>query len=110
MADHEPKLTERDFRQWKMIGDFRARLEQLAQPHTEHPSWQDAKRKLQQAITRMTALSLLRSGLQSCTQSLNQQLLTRLHQFSKAELDKASGRCQSRNRDAGTCQAQVPPS
>lgn len=31
-----------------MIGDFRTRLEQLAQRYNAHPSWQNAKRKLQQ--------------------------------------------------------------
>lgn len=31
-----------------MIGDFRTRLESLAEHHSAHPSWQDAKRKLKQ--------------------------------------------------------------
>ena len=42
-----------------MIGDFRARLEQLAQCHIAHPSWQNAKRKLHQ----FDYLSLVLFGL-----------------------------------------------
>lgn len=48
MADEAPQLTERDLRQWKMVGDFRTSLGQLAERYSHHPSWQDAKRKLQQ--------------------------------------------------------------
>jgi hypothetical protein len=41
-------LTEKDLRQWKLIADFRARLEAQAKGHPGHPSWQDRKRRLEQ--------------------------------------------------------------
>jgi len=48
VADDAPKLSEKDLRQWKLIADFRSRLEAQAKEHPEHPSWQDRKRLLQQ--------------------------------------------------------------
>ena len=48
MAGDAPQLTEKDFRQWKLIRDFRARLAALAQGRAHHRSWQDIQRKLQQ--------------------------------------------------------------
>lgn len=48
MATAAPQLTEKDFRQWKLIGDFRARLAQAASGQTPHPSWEKTNRKLQQ--------------------------------------------------------------
>jgi hypothetical protein len=41
-------LTERDLRQWKLIADFRSRLEAAAKGRSHHPAWQDPRRKLQQ--------------------------------------------------------------
>jgi hypothetical protein len=43
-----PKLSEQDLQQWKLIADFRARLEAQARSLPAHPSWQDPKRHLQQ--------------------------------------------------------------
>jgi hypothetical protein len=43
-----PQLTERDFRQWKLIRDFRTRLAQAALDQTPHPSWAHTNRTLQQ--------------------------------------------------------------
>lgn len=43
-----PQLTEKDFRQWKLIRDFRARLAQAAPGQAPHPSWENTNRKLQQ--------------------------------------------------------------
>jgi len=43
-----PQFTQDDLRQWKLIADFRARLEALAQDQPQHPAWQDKRRKLQQ--------------------------------------------------------------
>jgi hypothetical protein len=42
------QLSERDLKQWKLIGEFRERLEELGKDHPEHPGWQDRRRKLQQ--------------------------------------------------------------
>lgn len=46
MSDGAPKLTASEFRQWKLITDFRARLEAQG-PAPEHPSW--TQRRLQQS-------------------------------------------------------------
>jgi Transposase DDE domain len=43
-----PQLSERDLRQWKLIADFRQRLEAEAPNHSAHPSWADRRRKLHQ--------------------------------------------------------------
>lgn len=43
-----PKISERDLRQWKLIADFRGRLEALAKEYRQHPAWQDKRRKLAQ--------------------------------------------------------------
>jgi hypothetical protein len=43
-----PQVSEKDFRQWKLLRDFRARLAQAAQGQAPHPSWQNTNRKLQQ--------------------------------------------------------------
>lgn len=48
MAGDAPQLTEKDFRHWKLIRDFRARLDAAAQRHNPDRSWQDPQRKLQQ--------------------------------------------------------------
>ena len=48
MATAAPQLTERDFRQWKLIRDFRARLAQAAPGPAPHASWENVNRKLQQ--------------------------------------------------------------
>lgn len=48
MAAVTPQLSEKDFRQWKLIGNFRARLAQAAQGQHAHASWEDINRKLQQ--------------------------------------------------------------
>ncbi len=49
MARPAPKLTEKDFRQWKLLDDFRVRLKDLLQASPpRHPSWRDPKRKLEQ--------------------------------------------------------------
>ena len=46
MASDAPKLTTRELRQWKLIADFRARLEAQSPRPVEHPGWQ--QRQLQQ--------------------------------------------------------------
>jgi len=43
-----PKFSEKDLRQWKLIADFRARLEAQAKDYPHHPSWQDRQRRLEQ--------------------------------------------------------------
>jgi hypothetical protein len=49
VARSVPKLTEKDFRQWKLLDDFRARLKALLQAAPPaHRSWSDPKRKLEQ--------------------------------------------------------------
>lgn len=48
MSQPAPQFTQDDLRQWKLIADFRARLEALAQDQPQHPAWQDKRRKLQQ--------------------------------------------------------------
>jgi len=48
VSNPAPKFRENDLRQWKLIADFRARLEAIAQDHPHHPAWQDKRRKLQQ--------------------------------------------------------------
>ena len=42
------KFSQDDLRQWKLIADFRARLEAIARDHRHHPAWQDKRRKLLQ--------------------------------------------------------------
>lgn len=49
MASDAPKLNEKELRQWKLIADFRARLEMMIGARPAHPSWEDTKRQLQQA-------------------------------------------------------------
>lgn len=48
MASHAPQLGEKDLRQWKLIADFRSRLEAHAKDQPQHPSWQQRQRQLQQ--------------------------------------------------------------
>lgn len=48
MAKDEPELTEKALRQWKLIADFRSRLEKQAKDQLEHPSWQQRQRRLEQ--------------------------------------------------------------
>lgn len=48
MSSPAPKFSQNDLRQWKLIADFRARLEAIAKDHAHHPAWQDKRRKLQQ--------------------------------------------------------------
>lgn len=48
MSNPAPKFSQNDLRQWKLIADFRARLEAIARDHPQHPAWQDKRRKLQQ--------------------------------------------------------------
>ena len=48
MSQPAPQFSQDDLRQWKLIADFRARLETLAQDQPQHPAWQDKRRKLQQ--------------------------------------------------------------
>jgi hypothetical protein len=43
-----PGLTEKDFRQWKLLRDFRARLARAAPVQAPHPSWENTNRQLQQ--------------------------------------------------------------
>jgi hypothetical protein len=43
-----PNLTEKDLQQWKLIADFRARLEAQAKGRPGHRSWQERKRRLEQ--------------------------------------------------------------
>jgi len=43
-----PQFSPNELRQWKLIADFRARLEAVAKDQTHHPTWQDKRRKLQQ--------------------------------------------------------------
>lgn len=48
MSNPAPKFSQNDLRQWKLIADFRARLEAIAKDHAHHSAWQDKRRKLQQ--------------------------------------------------------------
>jgi hypothetical protein len=48
VPDDAPKLSESDLRQWKLIADFRKRLEVHAKDHPHHPAWQNPQRRLQQ--------------------------------------------------------------
>ena len=48
MVGSAPNLTEKDLQQWKLIADFRARLEAQAKDLPEHRSWQERKRRLEQ--------------------------------------------------------------
>jgi hypothetical protein len=48
VSNPAPKFSQNDLRQWKLIADFRARLEAIAKDHRHHPAWQDKRRKLQQ--------------------------------------------------------------
>jgi len=41
-------VHERDLQRWKLIADFRSRLEKLAQDHPQDPRWQDRRRLLHQ--------------------------------------------------------------
>jgi len=48
VSNPAPKFSQNDLRQWKLIADFRARLEAIAKDHAHHSAWQDKRRKLQQ--------------------------------------------------------------
>ena len=48
MAKPAPELTEKDFRHWKLLDDFRGRLAALLQTSPQHPSWKHHNRKLEQ--------------------------------------------------------------
>jgi DnaJ-domain-containing protein 1 len=48
VSESAPQFSQNDLRQWKLIADFRARLEALAQAQPHHPAWEDKRRKLQQ--------------------------------------------------------------
>lgn len=43
-----PNPTDANFQNWKLIRDFRARVEQSAASHPQHPSWKDKRRRLTQ--------------------------------------------------------------
>lgn len=49
MASDVPTFTEKDLKQWKLITDFRTRLEAFTNERLGHPSWEDRRRLLQQA-------------------------------------------------------------
>jgi hypothetical protein len=48
VSEAAPKFSQNDLRQWKLIADFRRRLEAISKDHRHHPAWQDKRRKLQQ--------------------------------------------------------------
>lgn len=48
MADDAPTFNAKELRQWKLIADFRARLEDQLPGLAQHPSWEDPKRRLKQ--------------------------------------------------------------
>lgn len=48
MPKHALPFSEKDLQQWKLIADFRQRLESLVAQHKHHPAWQDKRRKLKQ--------------------------------------------------------------
>ena len=48
MPNDAPKVTEKDLQQWKLITQFRARLEMQARGQRRHRSWDERKRRLQQ--------------------------------------------------------------
>jgi hypothetical protein len=48
VADDAPKLTEKELKQWKLIADFRARMEAQSPESAQHPAWQNDKRLLKQ--------------------------------------------------------------
>jgi hypothetical protein len=79
------QLTEKDFRQWKLIGDFRSRLSALAQGGAHHRSWQETQRKLQQfdylslflfALVNPTLKSMRAICAASQTERLQQEVCT----------------------------------
>lgn len=47
MAGDAPKLNEKELKQWKLVADFRARLEPLIKAQPGHPTWKDPERLLQ---------------------------------------------------------------
>ena len=59
MPSDAPAPTEKNLQQWKLIRDFRARLEQHVKSQSAHPSWDHPNRSLQQ----FDYLSLLLFGL-----------------------------------------------
>jgi hypothetical protein len=59
VADAAPTIREEDLRQWKLLEDFRQRLEPFMERHPSHRSWEDPKRKLPQ----LDYLSLFLCGL-----------------------------------------------
>lgn len=48
MSEQTCQFSEKDLRQWKLIANFRKRLEVLAHQRPQHPAWQDKRRKLKQ--------------------------------------------------------------
>ena len=49
MAGDAPTLTGKELKQWKLIADFRARLERELEGQGQHPSWEHPNRTFQQA-------------------------------------------------------------
>ena len=48
MPKHALQFSEKDLQQWKLVADFRSRLEAFAKERQHHPAWQDKRRRLQQ--------------------------------------------------------------
>lgn len=48
MSEPPCPFSETDLQQWKLIADFRRRLEAFAKQRRHHPAWQDKRRRLQQ--------------------------------------------------------------
>jgi hypothetical protein len=86
VASDAPKFTEKDLQQWKLIADFRTRLEAQAKGQPSHPSWQARKRRLQQfdylslfllALVNPVLKSLRAVGSASQLQRVQQEVCTR---------------------------------
>jgi hypothetical protein len=48
VGSNAPQLSDRDLRQWRLLADFRERLETQAQFCSDHQTWNNSRRKLHQ--------------------------------------------------------------
>jgi hypothetical protein len=48
VASDAPTFSDRDLKQWKLIKDFRTRLQDHFQSDLQHPSWEDPRRGFEQ--------------------------------------------------------------
>jgi Transposase DDE domain len=91
-----PQFSEKDLKQWKLIEDFRWRVESLSARLPQNPAWKDSRRKLEQfdylslfllALTNPVIKTLRAMSAASQLQRVQQEVCSR--QASLASLSEA---------------------